>query len=102
MGENYFIERAAICTNEKEMRLELQRAADIAANVVCWEAARCRAAAEKALAEIIITDERKDVAEQPTNIPSPYPSPQQRLFAITNSEVGHKKNPIMAVDMMML
>ena len=85
MGENYFLERAAMCTNEKERRLELQRAADIAANVVCWEAARCRAAAEKAPAEIVTTEEKTYVAEQPSNTPSisqicQVPNCEERLF----------------------
>ena len=43
MGENYFLERAAACTNEKERRWELKRAVNIAANKVRWEAAETAA-----------------------------------------------------------
>ena len=103
MGENYFIERAVMCTNEKERRVELQRAADVASNKIRWEAAR--AAVEKAPAEIVTTEERTDVAEQPSNIASispifQVPNSLERLLEITQSEVEQNKKPIMAADIM--
>ena len=95
-----------MCTNKTDRKLVLQRAADIAENEIRWEAARAaRVAVEKAPAEIVTTEERTDVAEQPCNIHSisqicRVSNSEERLFEITHSEVGHNKNPIMAADIM--